>query len=83
MSDHPDDNEPLVIYTVAQSSDEAEETPYWTLRRVIYLIVAIILIIALLATLVYPLLWQIANPPPPPPTPPLLSARLAGFMVAG
>ncbi len=79
MSDFQDEDPPLVIHIVDPSTYE-DETPYWTLRRVIYMIVAIILIIALLATLVYPLLWQIANPPPPPPTPPLLTASLYSLM---
>lgn len=66
MYDDPDEN-PNIIYLPPQE----DEAPYWTLRRMIYLIVAIILIVALLATLLWPLLWQIANPPPPTPTPSL------------
>jgi hypothetical protein len=74
MNFHDDeqDFEPAEIIAPRRAADD--ETRYWTPRRVIYLIIALILIIALLSTLVWPLLWQIANPPPPPPTPPLLSA---------
>ncbi len=65
MYDH--DEEPDIIYLPPKE----DEAPYWTLRRILFVAITLILILALLATLVWPLLWQIANPPPPPPTPPL------------
>jgi hypothetical protein len=49
--------------------DEAEETPYWTAWRVIYLVVALIVIVALLAAMLWPLLVQITQPTYYPPTP--------------
>jgi hypothetical protein len=46
-----------------------EEARFWTARRIVYAVIAIILIIALLATLVWPLLYDLFQPPPPMPTP--------------
>lgn len=48
--------------------DEADER-YWTARRVVWLVIALLIITALIASMLWPLLYQIANPPLPPPTP--------------
>jgi hypothetical protein len=50
----------------------AEDEPYWTTWRIIYLVVALLVITALLAAMLWPLLLQLAeylNPPPLPPRP--------------
>lgn len=50
--------------------DEPQER-YWTPWRVAWLIIALLVIAAMIAYLLWPFLYQIANPLPPPPTPPL------------
>ena len=50
----------------------AEDPPYWTAWRIIYLIVALLVVAALLAAMLWPLLLQLAehlNPPPLPSRP--------------
>lgn len=46
------------------------EEPRWTLRRVIYLLVALVIIVTFLVYVLSPLLSIIAHSPPPPPTAP-------------
>jgi hypothetical protein len=49
---------------------ESADERYWTLRRVLWLVIALLIIAALIASMLWPLLFDLANPPPPSPTSP-------------
>ena len=63
-------------YDFSDLFDEDDLTPeepprFWTLRRVIYILIVLLMIVALLAYTLWPLLFALTQPTPPPPLPPL------------
>lgn len=56
------------LYLLEIDDDELDE-PYWTRRRIVWTVLALLIIAALIASMIAPLLFQIANPSPLPPTP--------------
>lgn len=58
-------------YYIPPDSYVDEDEPYWTRRRIVYLVVVAIIILTLLATTIgYGILRPLTQPAPAPPTPP-------------
>ncbi|GEM_PF-4536990 len=51
--------------------DTLEQRPHWTVKRVIYLMIALVIIAALVVYMVLPALQIWLTPPPSPLAPPL------------
>ncbi|MFW5749081.1 MAG: hypothetical protein ACOCYT_05655 [Chloroflexota bacterium] len=68
--------EELVVYRLPQYEDEQQEDePVWTLRRIIFLVIALVMIIAVLvAYFLAPAIDPMSTAPPPTPQgpPPVL-----------
>ncbi len=60
---HPDDAQPW------RDEDEALETPqrYWTTRRIVLILIALLILISLLAEYAAPLMEALTQPTPLPP----------------
>lgn len=54
---------------LAPEPDEEDE-PVWTIRRVLYLLIALLLVITLIAYMLWPTLIYFFQPVPPTPGPP-------------